>query len=502
MARIERFTSTEPLVVPQAQLVDPSAFRFSTASAEALGEIGGGLTELGKRELDAQDSLAINAAGESRDLAKLQMKQFMLNNPDPATWDEGLSKILSEQGKIYVSQKLSAKAKADEDIEQQAFADELLAETQIASVLRTVENDIFVSGKNLVDKIANDDGTPEAAANIAKQIDLYQAALERDDTKEIADIKMEETLREAKKAFYINQSKLFPEATIKEMQAKKKALGKGGVGEDGLSAKDYDAVIGSAITAQNQADKANDEVDREAKLALYSKEDEGEDLAREDFNNAWRSPEEADQHYDEYVTGQLAEQKGEVNFIKKGDPIVIARTEAIIDLNPMAITEEQLYENSTRGMGTENITSMVDRLRKAKEGFYAPITKYNTQFSTLLNAKYFGEKDEADTSTRYLELKRKMKEFVDSQKPTEQVADAFFAGLITKDFAVRGWFTAAGGGWEEKGFKHTFVDALGNEVTQRFRFGDIRVRQVGEKTISEFYAGTDDKGDALWLPRR
>ena len=224
MARIERFTSTEPLAVPQAQLVDPSAFRFSTASAEALAQIGGVLTELVKRELDAQDSLAINAAGESRDLAKLQMKQFMLNNPDPATWDEGLSKILSDQGKIYVSQKLSAKAKADEDIEQQAFADELLAETQIASVLRTVENDIFVSGKNLVDKIANDDGTPEAAANIAKQIDLYQAALERDDTKEVADIKMEETLGQAEKQriSILTQQGRFQEA--EELALKSKSL--------------------------------------------------------------------------------------------------------------------------------------------------------------------------------------------------------------------------------------------------------------------------------------
>ncbi len=497
MARVERFISTQPIPVEQAQLVSPADFPFSRASAKALEQIGGVLEELGKRRQDAENSLSINAAGESRDLAKLQMKQFMLNNPDPSTWSEGMIKILGDQRKIFSEQRFSVEAKANEDIEQEAFENELGATVQIAATIQTIQNDITVSGKNLIDKIANDDGTPSAAADIDKQIKLYQEALERKDTKEVAALKMEETLREAKKSFYDNQSKLFPEKTIKEMEAKKKALGKKGIGQDGLSAKDYDAVIASAITAQNQAKKVNDEINREAKLALYAKEDSGEILTREDFNKAWRDPEKADQHYDEYVKGQLAEQKNEVNFVKKGDPIIIARTEAIIDLNPMAITEDQLYANSTRGIGTENITGLVDRLRKAQKGFYAQITKYNTQFSTLLNAKYFGEKDEIETSTRYLEMKRKMKEFIDSQKPTEAVADAFFTGLITKNF--KGFRR---GGWEEKGFKHKFTDAAGNEITQRFRFGDIRVRKVDEKTISEFYAGTDNKGDALWLPRR
>ena len=199
MARIERVLSTQPVPVEQAQLIDPNAFQFSTASAEAFKVIGGVLSELGKRKQAADDSLAINAAGESRDLAKLQMKQFMLDNPDPDTWAEGLHKILTKQGAVYSQQKLSAKAKADEDIEQQAFTDELSAGMQIAATTQTIENDITVSGKNLIDKIANDDGTSVAAADIDKQMKLYQAALERKDTKEVAEIKMIETLREAEK---------------------------------------------------------------------------------------------------------------------------------------------------------------------------------------------------------------------------------------------------------------------------------------------------------------
>ncbi len=264
-----------------------------------------------------------------------------------------------------------------------------------------------------------------------------------------------------------------------------------------LSIQDKESMSITIGVAERRAKKERDKDDREKQSALYAREDAGEILKREDFEIAWQDPEKADQHFDEYQVGLVAEAKGEVNFIKKGDPIVLARTEAIIDLNPMSITEAQLYENATRGIGTENITGLVDRLRKAKKGFYAPITKYNTQFSTLLNAKYFGEKDEIETSDRYLEMKRKMSEFIDSQKPSEQVADAFFSGLITKNFTG-----FRRGGFEEKGFKHTFTDSDGNEVTQRFRFGDIRTRKIANKTVSEFYAGTNDDGEPLWLPRR
>ncbi len=248
MARIERFSSTSPVPVRQAQLIDPGSFRFSTAGARGLQEIGGVLSELGKRKQAANDSLAINAAGESRELAKLQMQQFMLDNPDPDKWDEGMRKIVADQITTYSSQKLSPDAKANEDIEQQAFQDELDARVQIASTTQAIENDITVSGKNLISIMGSDDGLSMAAADIDKQMELYQAALERKDTKEVADIKMMETLRQGKLTFYENQSKLLPEQTIKDMQVKKKSIGKKDVDEDGLSAKDYSDIMRSAQT--------------------------------------------------------------------------------------------------------------------------------------------------------------------------------------------------------------------------------------------------------------
>ena len=257
------------------------------------------------------------------------------------------------------------------------------------------------------------------------------------------------------------------EALIIQQEADRDILGKRLAGVEGFPPLDYAAIDNSSLGEKEQ---------KVLRLDMLANEDR-------------------------QAQGIMAELRGEVNFVKEGDPVILARTEAAIDLNPMSVSEEFLYTNSTQGIGTTNITRLVDRLRKAKEQVYTPMTKYDTQFSTLLNAGYFGKKDKQETSATYLELKRKMTEFVESQKPTEQVADTFFNGLITKGFAVRGprW---AGGGWDENGFNHTFTDAQGNEITQRFRYGDIRKRKVGEKVIEEFYAGTDNKGLPRWIPRR
>ncbi len=266
MPRIERYTTDEPIPVKREQIIDPSKFPFSTAGAEAFQTIGGVVEELARRKMAADDSLAINAAEESRDIARLKMQQYMYDNPDPSTWDEGLRKIIEEQQRHYSRQKFSPRAKAMEDIDQQAFIDELFTSVQIASTVRTVDNDITTSGKNLINKITHDDGTPTSAADIDKQMKLYQAALERKYEKKVAAIQMEETLKEARKAYYIYQSKLFPDDIIARMQKKKNALKKGERDNDGLEAKDYEDIISSAYMAKSLAGRENDkqqEMDRD-----------------------------------------------------------------------------------------------------------------------------------------------------------------------------------------------------------------------------------------------
>ena len=199
MARVERYTSTEPITVKQAGMIDPSDFRFSNISAQMLRMGGEVLYELGRRELEAKNSLAINQAVESRNLAKLNMREFMANNPDPDTWAKGAEKILAEQGKIYSQQRFNAKTRAEQEIEQQAFKDKLNTEVGIAAVTQNIENDIAISGKNLIDVISTDDGTPEMAADILDQQKTYQEALERKYPKKVAAIFMDKTLLEAEK---------------------------------------------------------------------------------------------------------------------------------------------------------------------------------------------------------------------------------------------------------------------------------------------------------------
>jgi len=106
--------------------------------------------------------------------------------------------------------------------------------------------------------VSTDDGTSEAAQDIQEQIELCQAALERKYEPKVAAIHMEEALKEAQKAYYIDQSKLDPDATIAKMQKKKKALGKSGKDKEGLGAKDYDDITASAYTAKALASKSLD----------------------------------------------------------------------------------------------------------------------------------------------------------------------------------------------------------------------------------------------------
>ncbi|KKK78666.1 hypothetical protein LCGC14_2841290, partial [marine sediment metagenome] len=189
MGRVERFTSTAQVPVEQAQLIDPAAFRFSRASAEALKAIGGVLTELEERKRDADDSLSINAAGEARDLAKLKLDNIIKNEPDTNKWKELWAKVKVDLIKERAELKFSPQKKLNDDIELQAFINEQDERLFIANTAQTVANAIFVSGKNLIDKIANDDGSATAAADIDAQIKLHQADLERKDTKKLHRLK-------------------------------------------------------------------------------------------------------------------------------------------------------------------------------------------------------------------------------------------------------------------------------------------------------------------------
>ena len=127
MARIERFTSTEQVPVERAQLIDPSAFPFSTAMPKALGKIGGVLEELGKRKMAADDSLAVSDMRNSQKLAEANIKQMMLDEPNSDVWEEGIRKILQKQGSQVAQLRSSNKTKAKIEQAQAAFRELVLS---------------------------------------------------------------------------------------------------------------------------------------------------------------------------------------------------------------------------------------------------------------------------------------------------------------------------------------------------------------------------------------
>ena len=118
MGRIERVSSTQPVPVRQAQLIDPGAFRLNAASAEELEVIGGVLSELGERKQRSDDSLSINSASEARDLAKLQLDNIIKLEPDPDKWAEQWSKVKVDLAVGRSKLRFSSQAKENDDIEQ------------------------------------------------------------------------------------------------------------------------------------------------------------------------------------------------------------------------------------------------------------------------------------------------------------------------------------------------------------------------------------------------
>lgn len=221
MGRVERADSATPVPVEQAQLIDPSAFKFSTAGAEVMQQVGGVFVELGKRGLEAKNSLAINEVVESRILAGLKMQEFMTKNPDPDTWSKGALDIINEQKKIFINQRFNSETRKKQEIEQKAFENSLKIKVEIISANQDIKNDIFISGKNLISMITEDDDTPESAADISEQIELYRDALERDVPGELAALLMEETLAQGEYGYGIKRIMENPEGFLSEMADKK-----------------------------------------------------------------------------------------------------------------------------------------------------------------------------------------------------------------------------------------------------------------------------------------
>ncbi len=265
MARIERAEPRVQAPVKQAVLADPNAFRF-TGAGEGLEAIGGILTELGERRKKAQDSLSITETNNSQRLAQAEIKQAMIDNPNPNDWPNIVQGILEKQNSLTSQFESSPEARARINQSQKAFREQTLLNSSVLQTEATIAIAIQSSGAALIVAMGTDDKLA-----IAEARDTHEADLLRKESPEIAALSLIETLKEGKKTFYENQSKLFPDKTIKEMEAKKKTLGKEGIDDDGLDAKDYSDIIRSAQTEIQSRNSSLNSQYRETERELHKK---------------------------------------------------------------------------------------------------------------------------------------------------------------------------------------------------------------------------------------
>lgn len=250
MARIERASPEIKAPVKQAVLIDPNAFRFEGAG-EGLKEIGLTISEIGKRKVASQDSLAISKVNNSQQLTEAKMRDFMVRNPDPSKWEAEIERLATEQAKEATGLDVSAATQDKIKVSQDAFQQLFKNEFRIQQAQTIIKADIDVTGADLIGAIADNDGSVigQQAEDLARE--AHEDALLRGEAPEVAAIQFKETLTEGKKAFYENRSKLNVDvatALIEEMNTKKKKLGTKGEDADGLNAKDFDDIINSAKT--------------------------------------------------------------------------------------------------------------------------------------------------------------------------------------------------------------------------------------------------------------
>ncbi len=142
MARIERFTSAEPVPVEQAQLIDPSAFRFSFESAETLQQIGGVLEELGKRKLEMQNRIGISNINAAMENAEREYQAEIIGKP----LEEHAKILIKHRNNAMIfagQQRLSPEMKSLADNKLKIWGD-TFADTGEIATIKALERDALI----------------------------------------------------------------------------------------------------------------------------------------------------------------------------------------------------------------------------------------------------------------------------------------------------------------------------------------------------------------------
>lgn len=142
MARVERVTVAEPVPVERAQLVSPSEFRFSMASAETLEQIGGVLSELGRRKIEMQDRIGISNINAAMENAEREYQLEIIAKP----LEEHAAILQKHRNNAIVfagPQRLSPGAKSLADNKLQIWGD-IFADVGEIATIKAIERDALI----------------------------------------------------------------------------------------------------------------------------------------------------------------------------------------------------------------------------------------------------------------------------------------------------------------------------------------------------------------------
>ncbi len=211
MGRVIRHDSSVSVPVEQAQLIDPGAFRFSTAEAAALQSAGltaqqigirqqeerEALQELAVRKRKATDSLSASKAVKGRQLADLEIEEAN-QLPEQEARQSARDAAIQKYNDLRVSLDMSEEQGKKEDIESDAWNAQTARKNTIFDTVSEIKADIAVGSATLIDIIGNDDGTPSDALQMQNQIESVRKALRREMTEEEAEIQLVEYVRQGK----------------------------------------------------------------------------------------------------------------------------------------------------------------------------------------------------------------------------------------------------------------------------------------------------------------
>jgi hypothetical protein len=170
MGRVE---STATVAVEQAQLIDPSAFRFDTSIARATQQAGAVIEELGKRKIEAQDRISTSNANAAISKAQLDYQQDIIGKP--LDQHAGiLLKHVNNAKSIAGQQKMSKQARELSDARLNAWGQTFAEQGELATVVAMHREAGIRVASDLGDALVNGDAEDIAEAEIA--FDRHHAA--------------------------------------------------------------------------------------------------------------------------------------------------------------------------------------------------------------------------------------------------------------------------------------------------------------------------------------